>query len=62
LEAGNAIQYRTCSWQKVCLLACSPNEPFLMRPRPLLCSSPNISAWPSCHSPGHTVSSVSSPA
>jgi hypothetical protein len=28
LEAGNAIQYRTCSWQKVCITSCRTG-PFL---------------------------------
>ena len=64
-EAGNAIQYRTCSWQKVSSVwdrkhrvrARKAHTPS----RLLHCSSPNISVWPSCHSHTPTPYSASCP-
>jgi hypothetical protein len=61
LEADNAIQYRTCSWQKVCLCPGPPRRYICqchilmadMEIRPQRCFSLNIFVWLSCHSPIH---------
>jgi hypothetical protein len=56
MEAGDAIQYRTCSWQKVSSSLVKTREgplritsSSLMIPRLRLSSSRSISAWLSCH-------------
>lgn len=47
-EAGNAIQYRTCSWQKVHDSTWSSIDHRLTTIRLLRYSSQSISAWPLC--------------
>lgn len=53
LEDGNAIQYRTCSWQKVCHAYLPDNYVFVLTfcpPRLHIYFSQSTSALPSCRS------------
>ena len=54
LESGNAIKYRTCSWQKVRFVICGSLHLHVADSQSRLqpCCSPSTSAWPSCLSHG----------
>lgn len=52
LEADRAVQYRTCSWQKVHIVLCSLFHclmPAFSSIRQQVCCFRNISVWLSCH-------------